>query len=182
MSTISATREGRCVRTTTRSDRNTASGMLWVTKRLVFLRSTPNPQQFDIELVPGHCIERAERLVQQKDPRVVHQRARDTDALLHAARQFRWPPIREFGEVDKLQQLKRADFERLPIEPENFLWQQNVLENGAPPHQRGRLKHNADVTPGARDDLICDPHLAGRGAAESGNDLQNRGFAAAAGA
>src|SRR6516225_1457017 len=44
----------------------------------------PQPLQLEIELVAGHGVERAERLVHEKERRVEQQRAADGDALAHA--------------------------------------------------------------------------------------------------
>ena len=48
----------------------------------------PQPQQLVLHGLARLRVERAERLVEQQDFRIVGERARDRDALLHAARQF----------------------------------------------------------------------------------------------
>ena len=49
----------------------------------------PQPQQLVAHQQPGLLVERAERLVEQDQPRLQHQRAGDADALAHAAGQLR---------------------------------------------------------------------------------------------
>ena len=46
----------------------------------------PDPQHLQVHLFAGQRVERAERLVHQDQFRVVDERARDSGALLHAAR------------------------------------------------------------------------------------------------
>ena len=80
-------RPGERVSTTTRSDRNTASSTLWVTNSTV-LRSRSQIRAARSACRCGLRVERAERLVHQQDARPVGERARDRDALLHAAGQL----------------------------------------------------------------------------------------------
>src|SRR5580700_8475134 len=49
----------------------------------------PQPQHFVAHQEPGLRVERAERLVEQDQARLQHERARNADALAHAARQLR---------------------------------------------------------------------------------------------
>ncbi len=84
----STMRPGRGDITTMRVERNTASGIEWVTKTTVLLRALPEPQQLLVQLVAGDLVERAERLVHQQELGLEAERARDRDALLHAARQL----------------------------------------------------------------------------------------------
>ena len=59
---------------------------------------------------PGiHRIERGDRLIGQQDARLLHQRPRDRDALLLAARQRVGPVQRHFGDSQPIQ---RADRQR----------------------------------------------------------------------
>ena len=71
--------------TTTRSARKIASSIEWVTKSTVKPGARPDLQQLVLQLLAGHGVERAERLVHQHDLGVVGEHARDRDALLHAA-------------------------------------------------------------------------------------------------
>ena len=84
----SLTRPGRGDITTMRVDRNTASGIEWVTKTIVLPVCVPEPQQLLVELVADDLVERAEGLVHQQQVGVEGQRAGDRGALLHAAREL----------------------------------------------------------------------------------------------
>ena len=81
-------RPGRALITTTRLPMNTASSMSWVTNSTVLRCVLPDAEQQLLHQLAGLVVERAERLVHQQHARVVGQRARQRDALLHAARQL----------------------------------------------------------------------------------------------
>ena len=107
-SMISATRPGRGDITTTRSASSTASGIECVTNRMVFGRSLPDAHQLEGQLLARQRVERAERLVHQQDVGIVHQRAADAGALLHAAGQLARILALEAGEADEREQVARA--------------------------------------------------------------------------
>ena len=86
MSNTLARRPGRADITKTRSDRKTASAMLWVMKTMVLLGLQPDLLDQQVHLVAGEGIERAERLVHQEHGGIERQRTHDGGALLHAAR------------------------------------------------------------------------------------------------
>ena len=83
-----STRPGRVVITTMRLDRNTDSNTLWVTKTTVQRWRRHSAQQILVELEAGDLVERGEGLVEQQQPRLGDQRARDRDAHAHAARKL----------------------------------------------------------------------------------------------
>ena len=66
LSMTSRMRPGRGDITTIAVDRNTASGIEWVTKTTVLPVCVPQPQQLLVEVVAGDLVERAERLVHQQ--------------------------------------------------------------------------------------------------------------------
>ena len=101
-------RPGRGDITTIRVDRNTASGIEWVTNSTVLPRLVPQPQQLLVEHVADDLVERAERLVHQQQIGIERQRARDRGALLHAARQLPRELLAEAGEVDEFEPLGDA--------------------------------------------------------------------------
>ncbi len=68
----------------------------------------PDPQQFEIHLLARHGVERAERLVHQQEPRVLHERAHDRGALLHAAGKLERIALREFAQADHREKIERA--------------------------------------------------------------------------
>ena len=65
----------------------------------------PDAQQLEVEVLPGHVVERAERLVEQQHRGLERQRARDRDPLPHAARELRRLGVLEAREADQLDQL-----------------------------------------------------------------------------
>ena len=75
--------------TPTRSDSIAASSSAWVISNTVAPGLAPEPQQFVAHQQPRLLIERAERLVEQDQSRLHHQRAGDADALAHAAGELR---------------------------------------------------------------------------------------------
>ena len=64
----------------------------------------PDALQLEVQALAGHLVERAERLVEQQDLRLDHERTRDRDALAHAARELRGPRLLEALEADELDQ------------------------------------------------------------------------------
>ena len=84
-STTRAIRPGRGDITTTRVERNTASGMEWVTNTMVVAGAPPDLHQLEVHPLARHLVERPERLVHQQQLRVEGERAGDRDPLLHPA-------------------------------------------------------------------------------------------------
>ena len=72
----------------TRSPRHTASRTLWVTNTIVLRRVRPDVLDVAVKLLARQRVERRERLVHQQHARIGRERARQRDALLHAARQL----------------------------------------------------------------------------------------------
>ena len=93
--------------TTTRSDRNTASGIECVTKTTAALVSRADPDAARTAALARHLVQRAERLVHQQQRRAARERAGDRHALLHAARQLARAVLGEVGQADELEQLER---------------------------------------------------------------------------
>ena len=96
---------GRRPITSTRSDRNTASRMLWVTKTTVLRLACQMRSSSTAHLVARDRVERAERLVHQQDARIVHERPADRGALAHAARELARQHAGEFVDLRHAQQL-----------------------------------------------------------------------------
>ena len=64
--------------------------------------------QLDLHLLAQLQVERAERLVEQEDLRVVDDRARERDALALAAGELGGPPRAVAGQLDRLERLVDA--------------------------------------------------------------------------
>ena len=101
-------RPGRGDITTMRVDRNTASGIEWVTNSTVLPVTSHRPQQLLVELVAHDLVERAERLVHQQKVGIERQRPGDRGALLHAARQLPGKLVAEARQVDEFEPLGDA--------------------------------------------------------------------------
>ena len=103
ISSIVSIRPGRGDITTTRSDSSTASSIEWVMNSTVFFVFSQDPLEIEAHLLARQRIERAEWLVHHQKRRLVHQRAGDGDALLHAAGQFVGPLVGEIAQADRLE-------------------------------------------------------------------------------
>ena len=138
-----------------------------------------DPHQLDIHLLARHGVERAERLVHQHDLGIVHQRAADRGALLHAAGELPGQLLLEPFEPDQLQQRLRPRqifFARQPLHVDR---QHHVGQDVAPWQQQRVLEHDADIAVRLRHLLALDQDLAGRRREQPGDHLQQRGLAAA---
>ncbi len=128
----------------------------------------PDLREQALHVVAGERVERRERLVHQQHRRIVGERPRDGDPLLHAAGQMVRIGVREFLQLDQ-RELCERDLLALGLahafhlEPEG-----DVAERGAPGEQLGEvLEHDAAVEPVAGDRLAADADLAARSGRES---------------
>ena len=81
--------------TATVSDRKTASAMEWVTSSVVVTRSVHIRSSSRLSRWRGHLVQRAERLVEEQDPRLGAQARGRSNPLAHPARELR--PGRAFS-------------------------------------------------------------------------------------
>ena len=103
-----------------------------------------------LQAMPGHGVERAERLVHQEDRRLLRQAARDLQALLHAAGELRRVSLGVGGEADRAQQLADAG-SALPLRHADRLQRQrHVAGDGAPGQQRACRSPGTRPRPRAR--------------------------------
>ena len=143
-------------------------------------RLAPHLGEQALHGVPGHRIERGERLVHQQHGGVVGERAGDGDTLLHAAGEMMRIGVGEFLELDEGELLARDAFalglgDALHLQPER-----HVAERGAPREQLGEiLEHDAAVHAAPGDRLAADPDFARGGREEAGDDVEQRRLAAA---
>ena len=141
----------------------------------------PDVRQQPLHVVAGERVERRERLVHQQHGRIVGERARDGDPLLHAARQMVRIGAREFVELHQRQLLERDGVALLLGDAFHLEAEGHVAERGAPRKQLGEiLEHDAAVHAVAGDRLAADADLAARRADESRDDVEKRRLAAAA--
>src|SRR6266699_2290007 len=68
----------------------------------------PDAHHLDGQFLAGERVERAERLVHQENVGIVHQRAADAGALLHAAGEFARIFALETGKPDEGEEIERA--------------------------------------------------------------------------
>ena len=140
----------------------------------------PYPQQFQVHLLAGQRVERAERLVHQDQLGVVDQGAGDRRALLHAAGQLVGVFVLRALEPDHVQQFQPALAARLRRQTQDFGRQQHVLEDAPPLQQQRLLEHHADIAPGIEGVLAAaDPDLAAVMAMQAREQLEHGGLAAA---
>ena len=141
LSMTSWMRPGRGDMTTMRVERNTASGIEWVTKITVFSRLRPELQQLLVQMVADDLVERAERLVHQEQRRVEGERAGDRGALLHAAGELPGKFPLEAGEVDQREVRSRRARPAPPRgTPMTSSGSATLRGDGAPGIERRRLE------------------------------------------
>ena len=140
----------------------------------------PDPQQLEVHRLARHGVERAERLVHQQQRRLVHERAADADALLHAARQLVRVLALEAREPDQPQIRSCARLELDAVAVLDLDRQHHVLEHVPPRQQHRRLEDDADVAARSVDRPLPQPHVAGRAPEDAGEDLEQRALAAPA--
>ena len=145
-----AIRPGRADMTTTRVERNTASGMLWVTNTMV----VPVRRQMRI----SSAFIRS-RVISSSAPNGSSisssfgsndERPGDRDPLLHAARQLPRMPLGEALELDQLQEVGGATSALLGREAHDLERQLDVLGDRPPVHQDRRLEDHPVVAVEAR--------------------------------
>ena len=145
------------------------------------LLAPPELLQLLVEAVARDLVERAEGLVHHQQARLEAERARDRDALLHAARELpRVLPL-EAGQADALELLHRHRLARGRVAALDLQRQHDVGEHRAPWKERRRLE---DVAVGAGQARLVRAHAVDLDRArgdrlEVGDDAQQRRLAAA---
>jgi hypothetical protein len=131
-------------------------------------------------------IERAERLVEHQEVRLVDQRAAKRRALLHAAGELPRISVALAAEPDRGEQrlgardilgLVAADAAAMRLD--DLERQQQIVERGAPGQQRRRLERHAGDLDGLADALARDLHASPVGKLQTRRELHQRGLAAA---
>ena len=140
----------------------------------------PDPLDQLLHLDPGERVECAERFIQQQQPRMTDQRARQCDALLLTAGQHRWPGVLAPGETDLAQCGRRLRRGALPIGRMREA-DLNVRGDTLPWQQARLLEHQSHHVAPAGCPLVQRDAARGR-RVQSGDQPQQRRFAAAAAA
>ena len=138
-------RPGAVLNTKMRSERNSASSMLWVTNTTVAPGARPDREKILLQLLARLRIERAERLVHEDENGLAHQRARDADALLHAAGQLMRIVLGESGKPDQLDEVARELAALAGADAVDLERELDVAHHGAPGQQAEILEHHAGV-------------------------------------
>ena len=133
-----------------------------------------------VHLHPGELVERAERLVHEQEPRAVHQRATQRDALLHSPGELMRPRREKAAQPHQLQKLVGVAARRGIVLPQDLHRKQHIVEHIAPRHQARRLEHEAVVAHRLGDLAAGDCDRAGGLRDQPADDAQQRGFAATA--
>ena len=140
----------------------------------------PHVGEQPLHVVARQRVERRERLVHQQHRRIVGQRAGDGDPLLHAAGQMVRERAGELLQLDQAQLFARDFLAFLLGNALHFQPERDVAERGAPRKQLGEiLEHHAAVHAVAGHRLAADADLARGRRQESGDHVEQRGFAAA---
>jgi hypothetical protein len=139
----------------------------------------PDALELEVHPLPGHLVERPERLVEEEHLGLDHERPGDRDPLAHAARELGGPGLLEALQPHQLHEV--GDVDRLLLHPRHLERQLDVGGHRAPRQQRGLLEGDADVVLAAGHGrrLAVDEHLSGRRLLEVGEDPQDRGLPAA---
>src|SRR4029077_2779200 len=126
-------------------------------------------------------IERAERLIENQELRLMYDCAAEIGALLHSAGKLPWEPAAELSKTHRGQQLfsLRGILSAVPAD-EPFMGlhdlkrEHNVVESRAPRHESRVLKGHADAANRAEYPLVADMDFAGGGLQQPGDELQQR--------
>ncbi len=133
--------------------------------------------------VPRLRVEARGRLVHEDQVRVVHQRAGERQAALHAARQFPDTRVLLVREVRELEQPRNAREHFRVRQPEVAAVHDEVLGHGEVRIEVVHLRHDADAdarAPGVARHRLSDQHdLAGIGLGEAEATAQGRRLAGA---
>ena len=147
----------------------------------------PALQAADLELhgLAQLAVERAERLVEQQQPRIEDDGAGERHALLLAARELARQALLVAREFDQRQRLGRPARDLRLGDVPHLQRKRHVALHREMGKQRVVLEHHADVAPGRRqggDFHAVDLHRSRVRPLEAGHDFQERRLARAAGA
>ena len=113
-------------------------------------QSLLKPPHFELQRLAQLAVEGAERLVQEKQPRIEDDRTRQGHTLLLAARQLPWQPLVVARQFDQLQRIGHAPFDLALLDVAHLERKRHVLAHVQMGKQRIVLEHHADVTFGRR--------------------------------
>ena len=138
--------------------------------------------QHALEIEPRLVVQRRERLVEQQDVGIHDQRTDQCDALAHAARQCFRVGVFKTGEPKTLEVFAGLALGFDAVDAAGLEAQKHVAKHGAPGKQQVLLHHVADAAAQAFDLLAAIMHRARVRLDQAGDDIEDRGLAAAGGA
>ena len=168
------TRPGELENSTVRSDRRTASRTLCVTKTIVRPELGVDPLDLVVHGVTRHRVERGERLVHQHDVGLLGEHASQRGALPHATRQLVRTTVLTTTEMDEGEEFLDLGGPLALRDAAQLERQVDVLAGREPGEQRGFLEHERDLASTEVDGALG-------GLVESGDQVEERALAAAAG-
>ena len=144
-------------------------------------RIRPDAQEFEIQPLARHLVERTERLVHEQQWRRERQGSRDRDALLHPARELPREVLLEPGQLDELDHLCNPRLPARPVPALHLERQRDVLRHRAPVEENRRLEDDPVVTVFASLArlLSVDGHVAARRLGDIPDDAEKSRLAAA---
>ena len=184
MANSSRIRPGCGEKSTTRLPRHAASRTLCVTKMMVCcLRTAPDFLDVAVELLAGQRIQRGKRLIHQQHARIRRQRASQRHSLLHPAGE-----LMDIGRGESLEpheiEVKLRDLAallvieiRLQLEAK-----EHIAHHIQPGKKRMLLEHHHAVASRLGNPFSIRQHLPGVRLLEPRDDVEQRRFAAPAGA
>src|SRR5579872_1855211 len=102
----------------------------------------PDALQLDIHVSTRHCIERAERFVEQQHVRLEHEGASDGHTLPHAAREATRANFFKAGETNEFYQ--RRDAVKIDRPSRYLIRQRNIIPDGEPRKERMVLEGDSE--------------------------------------
>ena len=139
----------------------------------------PQIDQVGAQRFRGQHVERAERFVHQQQVGMHHQRARQADALAHAAGQLLRIGAFETAQADQVDRLLGAFSALVARHAARLQTQLHILLHGQPGKQRETLEHHRHAFGGSHHRLIAPQHLAGGRRQQAGDDAQQGRLAGA---
>ena len=143
------------------------------------LAPLPNAEEQFLHQPARLVVQRAERLVEQKDRGIVAKSARDRRALLHAARKLLRPMIFEAFQPDKID-IRGDDLVALALAHAALAQTEaDVFGDRQPRKQRVGLEHHATIWTGPGDGVAIQQHAAGARRLQPGDDPEQGRFSTA---
>ncbi len=136
------------------------------------------PQNFFVQAIAGHFIERREWLVKKHQPRIRRQCARDRNTHLHSPGQLARVRPRHILEPDEIEQRGNLLFTPLIRHMLKLEAQTDILFHCAPGKERRVLENKGNCFPGAKRRHPIHTNRPARRESQAGNQFENRRFSA----